>query len=501
MPQTKKQLLFLISVTFVAKFFLGLYFSHLATCQEPIIKFGYLALAGGDTFSYLGAMDNLLEHREYYFWNGARNVYAGRMPYYGLPYFILRLFFNKAAAADIFVGFQIGLDALATVLFARLCFKFLPSKAVFWIGYAIYFCSFSLFLWNITLLTEGLSHSLFVGFLYFYHRFWIDRKWFNAVLASMLLALMTVLKPYLILLYPVFLLGIILRGEKPFEWASISIYFRQTIILSLPLLILLAPWIIRNAIVLKDFIPAQENIYAGYAYSAADFSFSNFVGSWGGGVIYWDTNDSGCYFVLNPPLGCDYKTPPSALTNGYDINDIEQVRRNYLKLQANYSLELEKDVVAEFERLTIIYRHEKPFMYYVGSKFVILKKLFWHTNNHQLMIHPSFKCYNPLQMSFKIVQFVIYIFAFTFGIFGILKLVYERKISFLFLAVPIVIALLFAELRSTEPRYVSHVYVILLFGIPISFLALSRVLKVYWYKLQRKNRKNINIVSPHNFIK
>ena len=482
MPQTKKQLFALFAVTFGLKLALALYFSHLQVCQIPDKKFGYLALDGGDTFSYIGAMDNLLEHGEYYFWNGARNVYAGRMPYYGAPYFFLRLFFDKSAANDIFVVFQIFFDTLATILFARLCFSFSPVKPAFGIGYAIYFCSFNYFVLSLALWTESLSLSFLIIFLYFYHCFWKTQKWSDAVSASVFLAFITVLKPYLVLLYPAFLFGVLYR-EKTLDLAGVLSYLRKATILSLPLLFLLTPWIARNAIVLKRFIPAQENIWAGYNYSHAHISFNNFAGAWGGGSVPWDARDAGCYFLLNPPYGCNFTIPEYALTDKYDIEDIERVRQNYLRLQENFSPELDKSVAAEFRRLTEIYKQEKPFMYYVGAKFIFIKKLFWHTHNYNLPIHSSFKCYNSFQLLFKIVQYIIYVLALTFGVFGLLKLLYERKISFLFLAVPVIIVILFAELRTTELRYVSPVYLILLFGIPNAFLTFFNVLKVYYYKL------------------
>lgn len=490
MPQTKKQLFVLLAVTFILKIALGLYFSHLQGCQYPDNKFGYLALNGGDTFSYFGVMDNLIEHGEYYFWNGARNVYAGRMPYYGAPYFFLRLFFDKPTANDIFVLFQIFFDALATILFARLCFSFSPVKPAFWIGYAIYFCSFNYFIWSLALNTESLSLSFLIIFFCFYHRFWKTQRWSDVVLASVFLAFTTVLKPYLIFLYPVFFLDVLLR-RKTFALADIPVYLRKAVILSLPLLILLTPWIARNAIVLKKFIPAQENIYAGYYYSDAYISFTNFAGAWGGGSVAWDARDAGCYFLINPPYGCDFTIPQYALTDKYDAGDIERVRQNFLKAQVNPSPELEKSVVAEFDRLTEIYRQEKPFMYYVGSKFIFIKNLFWHTNNYNLPIHAGFNCYNPFQLLFKVVQFVIYILALTFGVFGLLKLIYERKIGLLFLAVPVIITIFFAEMRTAEMRYVSHVCLILLFGIPTAFITFFTMLKVYYYKLRPKAVKNL----------
>ncbi|MCY7375348.1 MAG: hypothetical protein LH472_05175 [Pyrinomonadaceae bacterium] len=80
---------------------MGVYFSQLMGCSLPELKSGSLAINTGDTFSYLSGMDNLLEDGEYFFWNGERKVYAGRMPYYGAPYFIWRLFFSPAAAKDV----------------------------------------------------------------------------------------------------------------------------------------------------------------------------------------------------------------------------------------------------------------------------------------------------------------------------------------------------------------------------------------------------------------
>jgi hypothetical protein len=76
--------------------------------------------------------------------------------------------------------------------------------------------------------------------------------------------------------------------------------------------------------------------------------------------------------------------------------------------------------------------------------------------------------------------------ALTLGVFGLLKLTYERKIGFLFLAVPLIIVIFFAEMRTSELRYVSLVYMILLFGIPVNLLALFRVLKICCCKLRRK---------------
>ena len=117
-------------------------------------------------------------------------------------------------------------------------------------------------------------------------------------------------------------------------------------------------------------------------------------------------------------------------------------------------------------------------MYYIGAKFIIVKKMFWHTNNAFVPIQPGFKCYSGYQLSFKIIQFIIYILALTFGVFGLLKLIYEKKISLVFLAVPLIIVFLFAELRTTQARYISQVYIVLLWGIPTAFVTLFSMLNI-----------------------
>ena len=239
--------------------------------------------------------------------------------------------------------------------------------------------------------------------------------------------------------------------------------------LGLPLILLLSPWIVRNALVLGKFVPAQENIWAGYNYSKSHLAFAEFVGAWGGGSIYWDADDAGCYFLIENQSNCHYSIPEYALANGYSREDIERVRQNFLKLQENYSPGSDDLTAAEFERLTSIYRTEQPFGYYVGAKFIFLKKLFWHTNNYNLPIHSSLKNFSNYQLLFKIIQFIIYALALTFGVLGLAKITIEGKVSGLFILTALVTILFFIELRTSEQRYVSQILPTLLIGLTAFF--------------------------------
>jgi hypothetical protein len=480
MPHTKKHLIIFFAVTFALKLILAVYFSQLITSNLPEKHFGNIAALGGDTSSYLSGIDNLLETGEYFVWSGQQKIYAGRMPFYGVPYFILRLFFSRSNAADIFVLLQIIFDALATVVFARLCYEISRRQLAFWLGWLFYFGCFNFSVLSIILLPESLSLGFFIFFLFYYHRFWTTDAWKNAVLSSVFLALLTVIKPYFVIIYPLFFLGVwfIRQRDRKINNSNVLSYFYKTAMLGLPLILLLSPWIVRNALVLGKFVPAQENIWAGYNYSKSHLAFADFVGAWGGGSIYWDADDAGCYFLIESRNNCHYSIPEYALTNGYNRENIERVRQNFIKVQENYSPESDALTAAEFARLTNIYRTEQPFRYYIGAKFTFLKKLFWHTNNYNLPINRNLKNFSTYQLSFKIIQFLIYALALTLGVLGLVKITIEGKFSALFILIALVTILFFLELRTSEQRYVSQILPTLLIGLTAVFSDLKSLSKL-----------------------
>lgn len=488
MPRTRKHFVVLFVLVFAFKLAFSIYFSQYAISRNPENGFGRIAVKSGDTFSYLGVMDNLLAEGDYYFWNGARKVYAGRMPYYGAPYLLLRAVFDKQSAGDVYVLLQIAADALATIFFALLCFDVLRSKTAFWCSFFVHAGSltFAVFGASLYLSPESLSLSFFVFFLYFYQRFWSGEKQSDLIFASIFLAFITLLKPYFVIVYPAVLLGVLIR-QKTLGFSDIKFFFRQSAVLGLPLLIFLTPWIVRNWIVLDKFIPAQENQRAGYNYSQADRSFANFAGAWGGGETVLDPYDAGCYFYLNHVCQCDFQIPRHALTDGYNIGEIERVRQNFFELQENYSPESDRIVAAEFDRLTEIYRREKPFMYHVGAKFIILKSLFGYN-----YICPearrdfNFSLSELPRSAFKASQFLLYLSSLTLGVFGLLNLARRRQISFVFIIVPLIVILFFVEIRATEIRYANHVHLILRLGLAA---VLTNFISWIWLQKQKTNAK------------
>lgn len=471
----KKQLLIIFATVLLFKILLASYFMQLAQCAGEafvtlkINEVRAFSIEGGDSFSYLGSIDNFIEEGSYYFWNGSKKVYAGRMPYYGSFYFVFRAFFEKGTALNLLILFQILVDAAALVIFALFCYEVLESKRAFWTGLVLYLLSFNMFLTSLFTAVESLGVSFIIFFLFFYHRYYKTRvaKWL--LFASIFLALSTVLRPSLFVIYPLIGLSLLLEEKK-----ISRIFFRKAFLLSIPLILLLSPWIIRNAIVFEKFIPAQENTYAGYDYKSSLLAVRRFVNAWGADEI-WNfgrSKDFETYFAREEDRGLDFDKnttlPATAYTDGYTKEEVENVRQKYIKMQNEYSPELDAEVTRELDRLTGIYRRERPFMYYVVSPILITKKSLLHTNSQflQFFIYAGSACYQSWHIIFKIVQAIIYLSALFFGFIGLIYLTVRKKISPVYLFIPVALILFVSVyVNFTESRNFYYNYPLLILGL------------------------------------
>ena len=473
-----KSALILFCITFFLKLGAAFYFAEAGRCsaadvpQAYIYPVGGISFAGGDTFSYLGAIDNLIEKNEYFFESGDRKVYAGRMPYYGVPYYLLRLLFDKFTAADLTVVLQIFFSSLAAVCLARLCFEMTKSIWCFWVGFLLYVLSFNLFALDLLLIPESLALSFTVFLLYFCRQYRVNKKTTAFFAASAMLTVLTLLKPYFVLLYPVLYLEYAaVKGIfTAFDRKNLTDFIVKSAASGLILVILLLPWAVRNYMVTGKIIFSQENVYAGYDYKESELAFRRFTAAWGGDFVGLNPQSSNPtnYFLKEFSAAHDrLKLPPTAFADGYSAADVENVRRAYLRLQENYSPELDASVAAQFDRLTMIYRSERPLMYYAGSGFVAAKRLILHTNSEFLMsfINAESSCYRPWQTVFRIVNALIYLFSLVFGLAGCGIFSVKNRMSIMFAAVPVFLIGYFAFYDGyASARYFVPAFPVLLTG-------------------------------------
>ena len=92
---------------------------------NPERSISFLAISSGDTPSYLNPFKNLLKEGTYYEKKSTGNiVYAGRLPVYGIIYYLTKPFFYVNNIYNLYVILSILLEALAIVLLSFTVFKY-----------------------------------------------------------------------------------------------------------------------------------------------------------------------------------------------------------------------------------------------------------------------------------------------------------------------------------------------------------------------------------------
>lgn len=457
-----KKPIFIITLVFIIKLFSVLYLIHLSKCDNPEEFLG-IACMSGDANSYITPIDNYLNEGEYYF----ESAKAGRMPYVGLVYLPLRLLFSKSIALSIFVLLQVLIGSIATYFTAKLCENLIENRKTFWLYIFLSSISLHVTIFDYYILSESFGISFICLFAYHYHKFLsYSRNNKQLLITGFFLALAILFKPFLSLLFLLIGVEFILyeyqnKGEKYLKNISKSVLF-----ICFPLLILNAPWTIRNYIQFDKIIPFQQDISAGYNYSQATLAVASFIETIGESVVFWDKRSAGCYFIPKKEIPCEYQFPKRIFNSALTMNQIEEAKNLYLKYQKNPSDSLEKLTVFKFNRLSEIYKKEHPFFYYCITPIILTQKFLIHSGSYYLPIKKDSECYQPYQWIIKLSQSLMYYLTLVFGFIGIVFLFRKNLKSFIILTIPIYLIIIFPlYFQKTEWRYFHPAYPFLLIGL------------------------------------
>jgi hypothetical protein len=463
-----KQLLLAYCGVFFVKLLMLAHFSHISACVSPESMSGLLAIQGGDTFSYLGAIDNYIDQGSYYFLNNLGDrVVAGRMPHYGALYYVIRLVASKGPASDLLVLFQVALDALAIVVLAVLAERMLARRAAFWSVIVLGTSSLLVTFEAVRLIPESLSVSFLVFLLWYVNAFVRKPSIRNALLGGVFYAAVVVLKPYLGLLgIPLGYMVLWPAISRPRSPGSLPRFFRNSLALGLPLCLFVAPWAIRNYSVVGGFVPLQINTTAGYAYSDTEFAYRRFVTAWGGSALYWDTKGAGCYFQPRPEVPCQFTLPKHALAPGYGADDVQQVRDLWIVAQNRPDSASEAKATARFDQLASMYRASRPVDYYLISPVRLFKTAVLHSGSWYWPARPGSPCYAAYQLLLRLAQSGLYYLVLLAGIVGLPLLAGRDPLRLFLLFIPVMLFVLFCVvIRMPESRYFNHGYPVLLLSV------------------------------------
>ncbi|MDD5570132.1 MAG: hypothetical protein PHD97_03145 [Bacteroidales bacterium] len=474
-----KKSIAIILMIFLVKLLTVLWLVSLTKKQAPHTMHG-IASYSGDASSYIEPVENYLQKKSYYWWNGERKVYAGRTPFYGLFFLFFRLFFSPENASSAVVVLQVLLESLAIFVLSKMILGLFRNILLFWAYVIFMLSSFYVTIYSFYLLTSSMTVSFIIFAVYFYYKYIEeDRKIKYLIASSFFLGYIVSMKPPYILAYLFIVLDLILYYRKLSFFNLVKVLIKKTFIASVPFLILIVPWTIRNYILLKKPILFFENKYAGYKQTKADLECRYLIQAWGESFISWDKKTAGNYFwpwVFKN----EYVLPDFVESSSCTKKDIEKTRDLLWQLEKNHNDSLERVVLDRFKQHKRAFISEKPFQYYFLSYLRLIKHYTIHSGSYYLPISKRFSFYKPYQFYIKLFQSLLYYIALLFGIAGLIMLTIKKRKYFIFLLTPLFLIVLYPIIfRYCEARYFMPFYPFAAMGAVYFMIFLIRKIKYF----------------------
>lgn len=418
--------------------------------QYPEVAGSRWGNTGGDSFSYIGAMENYVTYGRYYFINERGDtVNAGRLPHYALPYYIFRQFFPPALALDAFVLFQLMVESIAIICLALLACRVIRKKWCYYASLAISVIGLYITVWSYNTFTDALTANLLIIAALLYYRYLYSSLPKHLLQFSIVLGIAVCLRPYLILLY--ILVGLV---EMCLAYSNVKHLLRRGALMVLPLILLLSPWVIRNYIVMNKVIPFQQDIYAGYAPEKNELIIRKTLSSIGEvGGTWWDRRSAASYFSKRS-IGSSLYAYPNYIRNDTGV---------LARLEALRSLNLgeacsEDRIEKASSNIIAYYKERHPVRYYFVNYLKLVSNFLFHNGSYRLPLILS----RPSHVLLKVTQSLLYYLHLIIGSIGLFKMASMDKRNLLFLVPSIYLILLFPlffgliEWRYFLPFYHFH---------------------------------------------
>jgi hypothetical protein len=425
-----------------------LFLTSLTRCDHPESMYG-LASYTGDADSYIKPYDNLIAEGKYY--NG--NLIAPRTPAVGAVYFVCRIFADKSSALTIQVVLQILMECAAIVLMARLAEKLTGRQAAFYLCIGILTLSTWTTFYSYQVLSESFSISLLCIAAFYYHNYISDHKKSMSLLwIAILLSILSFLKPYFGVLYILITADLFIHNRRMLKTDFTQSILRPLLILSVPLIVLIGSWTLRNYIESGKIIPFQEDVYAGLKLDPAGMAVRTFVESVGESSVFWDTKSAAHYFYnANAP---EFKFSQRVYDSGIRAEDIETARQLFLKHNAATDPVTEDSVIRLLTAMTNRFIENDQLGFHVISRFKLAGLFLFHSGSFYLPITKSSECYAQWHMIIKFLESALYYVIVIAGFTGLLFYAKNNRIVIGFLLIVGFLIVLFPViLRSPEARY------------------------------------------------
>lgn len=491
MKNTFKQLLlkspsnyiFWILLAFLFKGVIPLLQLFLTHRSDPhLLSLGFI----GDTPSYIDPIENFLANGHY--------SPDRRMPGYGIIYLLFRLFLSYRATYNTIVIVQLVVSSVSVYCLALLSRLILKSDRAFHLTFYMFLISNYSNYYDICLMTESLSSSFLIfGTWYFAlyfqpgDEFTRNRKLKSLFLAGFFLTWTFFLRPVFVLILPFY--GILLLRHSIKNKIQ---FIKPVLVYGLAFIIIDGAWIIRNYKAHQTFIPLTDSFYYPYIGSSYMAHMQEFVQTWGGAVDLPDPHSALSWFggILFPgePDASIYKydsIPGYIYTSAFNKDSLYKLRkevREFIAMQkpavdsfyrskdsdwykafsilykplkpvSKQAAALQIDIDTKFDRYKNSIKAEHPFLYYVRSRIVLLRK-FLLENNEKFLTRGQIPGMKKLSSIFFHAYYYLILF---FGITGIAILTWKgfrnNMLLLLLCIIPAYTILIHPIIRIVDNRY------------------------------------------------
>ncbi|MCC6384149.1 MAG: hypothetical protein LC117_08310 [Bacteroidia bacterium] len=408
---------------------------------------------------------------EHYFEHGVMDYkgkpgvpFAGRMPGYMVPYYLLRLLANKTIAINLLIIFQIILSAMSVVVLSTLAVRLFKDQRAFLPVFLLILLSFHLFVFDLFTLTESFSVSAFCFFLFFSYRFYEKRRHRDALLAGLFMAWAVFLRPFmgtLLILFP--LLMLLMKGFSLKSW------LRYSIIFSLPFIVFEAAWITRNYIRLHRFIPLETSLTESYgeygAYRKSAIAVRQLIYAWGGETGEFYQGSEAEWFHFTPlEKAREFRFKSSIFDSGITVDSLIELKRIF-----NASLDTLHLNAAELEANNILaasiaqrwadrFRQHNPVRYYLVNPVIRFFSLL-KSNATMLIPFPPFSKMALWQKGIKLFAMLLYYLILSAGFLGMLVFLFRDRgrspyLMMLFISIWLLLFTVIAASSIMQFRYI-----------------------------------------------
>tara|TARA_B110000483_G_scaffold98579_1_gene120894 strand:+ start:321 stop:1739 length:1419 start_codon:yes stop_codon:yes gene_type:complete len=463
-----KKLFILFIIAFSFKFAQLTWLKKLSDTQNPERSVSTLAIISGDTHSYLNPFKNLLNKGTYYEKKPAGNIaYAGRLPIYGIVYYLSKPFLNEENIYNVYIVLSIVLEALAIVLLSYTVFKYYwKTKMGFFVTYIIMLLSTYASSHSNYISPESTGLSILIFMIYHYHNLINNYHLKYAIYLSLFLPILVGLKPYMGVIGLFISIGLVLK----FKYDIRKILFSNMILWSI-FGLLIAVWTYRNYKLTDKIIPLTEN-KSGYFIPESRVSLWTFTANFGESSEYWNKKAMGSYFFSYQ--GGYFKAEDIPKTPYYNNDSIEALKNYFTNLNTETFSEIEDNLIREkIERYTSSYQNKNRIFTTFIAPIYRIKNFIFHSGSFYLPIDLNSKQTTSFQVVFKYFQSVFY---YLFLFFGFLGLIFKR--FYFIISIPVFLIIFFVWIiHYNEYRYFLYAYPSLILGTSVLCKEIYNVFK------------------------